>query len=66
MGNLNKFIAKESQVKCIDDLSTDALVLFELLVLLVNIRYRIKYDQPIEWTDGRGYSSARERFEDDP
>ncbi len=40
----------------IDTLSTDELVLFNFLALIVDIRYRAKYGRSLEWNDGKGYS----------
>ena len=41
----------------INDFSTDALTLFELLTLIVNIKYRVKYGKVFEDQHGSGYSS---------
>jgi len=40
----------------VTDLTTNELNLFNLLCLLVDIRYRQRYDVPIEYSGGRGYS----------
>lgn len=39
------------------DLSTDELNLFNLLCLIVDIRYRQRYGKQIEYNSGRGYSN---------
>jgi hypothetical protein len=41
----------------LDDLSTDAQTLHALLTLIVDIRYRVKYDEVIEYQRGKGYSN---------
>jgi hypothetical protein len=41
----------------LDDLSTDAQTLHSLLTLIVDIRYRVKYDEVIEYQRGKGYSN---------
>ncbi|MGH7157355.1 MAG: hypothetical protein ACREGG_04585 [Candidatus Saccharimonadales bacterium] len=56
--SIASFIAGTGQVKHVDDLPTDAQVLFGLITLITNIKYRIKYGQSLEWTGGRGYSKS--------
>ncbi len=40
----------------IDSLNTDELTLFHFLRLLVDIQYRHRYGEAIEWSSGQGYS----------
>jgi hypothetical protein len=58
MSKLQNFIAKESQAKTTDDLSTDGQVLFGLLALMVDVLYRAKHGRAIEWEQSKGYSKA--------
>lgn len=53
--NLLNFINKNNQTK-VDDLSTDAQTLFELIVLIVDIKYRLKYGKTFDTQRGKGYS----------
>ena len=48
-------VINKNQNKKIDDFSTDAQVLFGLLTLIVDIKYRNRYGKPISDQKGRGY-----------
>lgn len=56
MGKLAKLITTQDNVKQLDDLSTDAQTLFGLLVLIVDIKYRIKCGDTFDEQRSRGYS----------
>jgi hypothetical protein len=45
MSKLKKLVAKELSAKSINDLSTDGLVLFNLMVLITDIKFRKKYGE---------------------
>lgn len=47
----------------IDDMSTVAQTLFGLLVLIVDIKYRVKYGETFDDQRGRGYSK-NEQFKE--
>jgi hypothetical protein len=53
-----RFVARQGSSKSLDSLSTEALTLFNFLVLVVDIRYRHRYGKSIEWQDGKGYSDG--------
>jgi hypothetical protein len=53
---LNHLIDQHSNARSIDDLPTDAQVLFGFLALIVDIKYRNKYGKPFEEQRGKGYS----------
>lgn len=42
--------------KPLSDLNTDERTLYELLVLIVDIKYRVKYGHILEDQHGKGYS----------
>jgi len=42
--------------KSLADLNTDAQTMFEFLVLIVDIKYRVKFGKQLEGQGGRGYS----------
>jgi hypothetical protein len=44
----------------LDELKTEERTLFDFLCLLVDIRYRQRYGNSIEWDAGRGYSRQEE------
>ena len=53
-----KHLIAQNQVRKIDDLSTDAHVLFGLLTLVIDIQYRNKYLKSFDYNNGRGYSES--------
>lgn len=52
---LEQFI-KENDGADIDALSTDAQVLWSLLTLVVDIKFRYKYLKSFDYNNGKGYS----------
>jgi len=56
--SLRRLQLEATNIQDITDLPTDALVLFNLLALVVNIEYRRRYGRELEWTDGKGYSKT--------
>ena len=53
--SIGRFIA-QNQSRKVDDLATDAQVLFGLLTRIVDIKYRNKYMKSFDYNNGRGYS----------
>lgn len=53
---LTKLIKHTSSTKHLDDLPTDAQVLFGLLSLIVDIKYHNKYGKKFEGSDDKRYS----------
>jgi len=51
-----KTLISANRMSSVDDLSTDAQVLFGFLTLIVDIKYRNKYGKPFEDQSNRGYS----------
>ncbi len=51
-----KSLISKNQSSSIDDLSTDAQVLFGFLTLIVDIKYRSRYGKRFEDQRGKGYS----------
>jgi len=49
-------LSTESHLKGINDFSTEAQTLFGFIALIVDIKYRAKYNHALEWRDGKGYS----------
>lgn len=47
---------KANNAKHVDGLSTEAQILFNLLTLIVEIRYRHKYGKTVEQQRGKSYS----------
>ncbi len=45
------------EVKSLDDLSTDGQTMYELMTLVVDIKYRRRYGESIEYQKGTGYSN---------
>jgi hypothetical protein len=45
----------------LDQLTIEERNLFDLLCLVVDIKYRQRYGKPIEWDRGRGYNVATQR-----
>jgi len=51
----------------LEELTTEERELFNFLCLLVDIQYRRRYGDTVEWSDGQGYSKyADEEVLDEP
>jgi hypothetical protein len=53
------------EVRKISELSTEGQTLFDLLCLIVDIKYQHKYGKQFEHQDGKGYSLADTNSEED-
>jgi hypothetical protein len=51
-----KLCQEVANAKDINDLSTEGLVLFNFLTQIVDIKYRKRYGEALEWENGKGYS----------
>lgn len=49
-------VIRQNATKKLDDLSTEGRVLFDLMVLITDIKYRVQYGETIEINRGRGYN----------
>ncbi|HYF96464.1 MAG TPA: hypothetical protein VD947_00305 [Patescibacteria group bacterium] len=52
---IKKIISRSSKVEKIDDLDTEASVLFGLLALIVDIEYRCKFQKSFDYNNRRYY-----------
>lgn len=55
--NITSLMRSCEHTKSIDNLPTDAQILFGLLTLIVDIKYRVRYGTSFEVQQGKGYSN---------